>query len=117
MASSARQSREVGAMKTELARARTDAEAAVDGAAEAFRNTHKEMTMKAPCAVNKFIDETDAVTHAREWSKEKCWPEWSVIHAPSVDGLAFFVERGDGGMIRNTERLVGRYRNGKPVPF
>lgn len=68
--------------------------------------------MKDPCVVNKFSTEADAIAHACEWSKARK-EEWSVIHGPSETGLAFFVEKGDGGMIRSTERKVGTWLLGK----
>ena len=59
--------------------------------------------IRAECAVNKFDTEDEAVRHARAWSKDGT--ERSVIHAPSSSGLAFFVERGDGGMVTIRERF------------
>lgn len=69
-------------------------------------------TIKEPCAVNKFEEKADAIAHAVSWSESRN-EEWTVIHAPSEDGLRFFVERGDGGMIRSTERKIGTWRGGK----
>lgn len=67
-----------------------------------------------PTAVNKFETEHDAVVHAKAWSKDRK-EEWSVVHGLSEKGLMFFVERGDGGMIRNSERLIGTWCNGKKI--
>ena len=72
-------------------------------------------TVNDPCVVNKFDTESEAVTHAKSWSKSRR-EEWTVIHAPTEsEGLKFFVVQGDGGMICATERLVGHWKNGKQI--
>jgi hypothetical protein len=66
--------------------------------------------------VQKFTSETAAVSQALKWSRERR-SEFTVIHGPSEGGgLVFFVEEGDGGMVRSTERVVGRYFGGRAVP-
>lgn len=64
-----------------------------------------------PSALNKFDTEAAAVDSAKHWSKTR-QEEWTVIHGMGADGLAFFAELGDGGMIRNGERVVARFSNG-----
>lgn len=65
-----------------------------------------------PCAVNKFDSEAVAVAAAKRWSLERR-EEFTVIHGMGDSGLAYFVERGDGGMIRSNERVVARFDSGK----
>ncbi len=67
-----------------------------------------------PAVLNSFDDEAEAIEHAKHWSKVRR-EEWTVIHGLSGSGLKFFAELGDGGMIRNTERLVARFDCGKAV--
>lgn len=67
-----------------------------------------------PHVVNMFDTEQDACSAALRWSRQGK-EEWAVIHGPSEKGLVFYAERGDGGMIRNTERLVAQYENGRKV--
>lgn len=68
--------------------------------------------VKAACVVNKFDTEAEAVEHAKAWSVE-FRSEWTVIHGPSSDGLKFYAEPGDGGFVRNSERVVARFRSGR----
>ncbi len=75
-----------------------------------------ESIVAGPMALNMFDTEAEAVAAAKAWSADQHFMgEWSVIHGPSEKGLTFFVEKGDGGMIRSTERLVGTYKNGKKL--
>jgi hypothetical protein len=71
-----------------------------------------------PSVVNKFMTEAEATAAAKKWSKDRR-EMWSVIHAPNPDTTqaptAFYVERGDGGMVNNSERLVGSWDRGLPV--
>ncbi len=81
-------------------------------------NAKAAAKLRGPCVVNKFDTEAEAVSHAKHWSGDQhFWGEWSVIHAPSDAGCtAFFVEKGDGGMIVTmTERLVGTYKHGRKI--
>lgn len=75
--------------------------------------------MKEPCVVNKFTTEAEAICMARHWSKERK-QTWTVVHGRGdnvnpITGnhLWYFAESGHGGMIRNDERLVGTWTNGR----
>jgi hypothetical protein len=64
--------------------------------------------------LNFFPVESDAHAAAAEWSRNPACPEWCIVHGPSERaGLGYYVERGDGGMIRGNERLVALYKRGK----
>lgn len=64
------------------------------------------------CVVNYFGTEEEAIRHAVAWTKaDGC--DRTIVHGPSSVGLVFYVVRGDGGIIHNTERLVGHWRRGK----
>ncbi len=69
-----------------------------------------------PAVVNFFPVESDAHAAAAEWSRSPAWPEWSIVHGPSESaGFGFYVEQGNGGIIRNNERLVAHYKGGKKL--
>lgn len=78
-----------------------------------FGETEMAKTIGQPCVVNKFSERADAEASAKEWSKDG--EEFTVIYAADGEGLMYFVERGDGGMIRSSEMLIGHWQNGKKI--
>ncbi len=68
--------------------------------------------MDEPYVVNKFETAKDACEAACQWSKDRK-ETWSVIHGFGEEGLAYFVERGDGGIVGVSESLVGTRTNGQ----
>lgn len=67
-----------------------------------------------PSVVNKFSDRGEAERAAVQWSKERR-EEFTVIYAADGEGLMYFVEQGDGGMIRSSEMLIGHWKDGKKI--
>ncbi len=68
--------------------------------------------MDEPNVVNKFDTAKDACKAAIQWSKDRK-ETWSVIYGFGGEGLAYFVERGDGGIVHASELLIGTWTNGK----
>jgi hypothetical protein len=63
--------------------------------------------------VNQFQDQSRAVAAAKAWSRDGDWR--TVIHGMGSQGMAYFVVRGDGGMIGSNERCVGHFNRGRKV--
>ena len=87
-----------------------------------FNTQHAEVCQQikdGPCVLNRFLHERDAIAAAMVWSdiKDMRGGVFTVVHSPSnyQEDAPYFVVRGDGGMIRTWERMVGRYLNGRKL--